>query len=79
MAAKYLKRDDLEDNERKLLLAMHGRSSLRYAWMSLARGRFRITIRVIVEAIRTNPLWPLQSAGWLLRWFSDRPFTVHAL
>ena len=72
LASKYLKRDDLEDNERKLFLAAHGRSSLRYAWMSLRRGRFRITMQVIVEAIRTNPLWPLQSAGWLLQWLSGR-------
>ena len=78
LASKYLKRDDLENNDRKLFLAAHGRSSLRYAWMSLTRGRFRITMQVIVEAIRTNPLWPLQSAGWLLQWLSDRRSAVFA-
>jgi glycosyltransferase involved in cell wall biosynthesis len=79
LASKYLKRDDLEDTERKLFLAMHGRSSLRYAWMSLARGRFRITMQVIVEAIGRNPLWPLQAAGWLLQRRSDRPSAVYAI
>lgn len=72
VAKWHIENSNFGRSDRRELLGLHGRSSGRYAWMHLRGGRFVEFFHVIADAIRLNPLWPMQVVLWGGRkWFRE--------
>ena len=64
MVKRFLQHE-LSVSERRVLIASHGRWSARLAWMQIMRCELRMSVRILLSAIRTNWLWPVQVWWWL--------------
>src|SRR5262245_12135268 len=56
--ADHLAGSPLRGEERRALVAQHGRYSARLAWMLLMRGRWREMGKALGNALKVNRLWP---------------------
>jgi len=64
LSAKYLKAPGLDARDRRTLLRLNAGAAARLGSMLLVRGEFKDARRVVVEAFRHNPLWPLAALAW---------------
>jgi glycosyltransferase involved in cell wall biosynthesis len=69
---RHLTGSALAPHERKALLGLHGRSSARLAWMTLARGKGVEAARILRNAVVANPLFPVQVPVWIVQKYLRR-------
>jgi len=67
IAERYLSDSRISAEERRALRELHGRSSVRLAWMLLCRGHVKDAGHVFARAMQLNWLFPILVPFWLAR------------
>jgi len=73
LAEDYLQRRDLNAEDRKALIDLHGRASARLAFWTLFEEGPLVTATTIRSALRVNPGWLVRIPEWLVaNWWRRR-------
>ena len=72
IAATCLSGSNLSTVDRRALRGLHGRASVRLAWMLARRGRPGAALRTLSAAWGMNPWLPVQIPFWIIRGWLER-------